>query len=82
MGERRGSAVSQTTTGASGVGCCSEGSEMRSLPRSAKRYAGSLDELWFWRCACRMVSLLLLRAWLWSLLLLSAMPVPFCASTD
>lgn len=52
---RRGSAVSQTTSGASGVGCCSEGSEMRSFRRSTNRNAGSLDELWFWRCACRIM---------------------------
>jgi hypothetical protein len=67
-------------TGASGVGWCSDGSEMRSFRRSTKRNAGSLDELWFWRCACRtLLSLLneelLLRAllllWWWVPLLLS-----------
>ena len=45
VGSRGSTATVCDRTGASGVGCCSEGSEMRSFLKSTNRNAGSLEEL-------------------------------------
>lgn len=54
------SGLGETGDGGIPICCRSEGRASESFfVRSAKRKAGSLDELWFWRCVCRLLGLFL-----------------------